>query len=284
MGNAVDGVGLGALGDADGQDVLVDVQDVAALNVERVVAAVVLRGALEVRVIREDVLAVDRLAVARDGIHAVDGHAVADHRERVAREVQVRHGGHHHLGGLGHQVDQGVGLVGVQLGQVDALHGLQHEVLGVGVVLLHVIKDDLAIALGLDAGLIDPLQQELLAKLRVGGQNLGRQVLQVHNLHAVVAQSLRESVVLFLGNLQKRNVVEQQLFKRVRGKVQQLLTGSMQQDFLQGLDFALDVYASHNNLLSSRWDIKLSSPCEPRRILGLAGWLAGGAFQVAPFP
>ena len=39
----VDGVGLGALGDADGQHVLVDVQDVAALDVEGVVAAVVLR-------------------------------------------------------------------------------------------------------------------------------------------------------------------------------------------------------------------------------------------------
>ena len=35
----VDGVGLGALGDADGQHVLVDVQDVAALDVEGVVAA-----------------------------------------------------------------------------------------------------------------------------------------------------------------------------------------------------------------------------------------------------
>ena len=38
VGDGVDGVGLGALGDADGQHVLVDVQDVAALDVEGVVA------------------------------------------------------------------------------------------------------------------------------------------------------------------------------------------------------------------------------------------------------
>ena len=187
MGDAVDGVGLGALGDADGQHVLVDVEDVTALDVEGVVAAVVLRGALEIRVVVEDVLAVDGLTVAGDGVHAVDGNAVADHREGVAGEVQVRHRGDDHLGGLGHQVDQGVGLVGVQLGEVDALHGLQDEVLGVGIVLLHVIEDDLAITLGLDAGFVDPLQQELLAQLGVGGQNLGRQVLQVHDLNAVVA-------------------------------------------------------------------------------------------------
>ena len=41
VGDGVDGVGLGALGDADGQHVLVDVQDVAALDVEGVVAIVV---------------------------------------------------------------------------------------------------------------------------------------------------------------------------------------------------------------------------------------------------
>ena len=33
--------------------------------------------------VSEDVLGVDRLAVARDGVHAVDGHAVADGRERI---------------------------------------------------------------------------------------------------------------------------------------------------------------------------------------------------------
>ena len=39
VGNLVDGVGLGALGNADGQRMLVDVQDVAALDVEGAVTA-----------------------------------------------------------------------------------------------------------------------------------------------------------------------------------------------------------------------------------------------------
>ena len=61
----VDGIGLGALGDADGQHMVVDVQDVAALDVEGVVAAGSTPArACEVRMILEDVLAVDGLAVA----------------------------------------------------------------------------------------------------------------------------------------------------------------------------------------------------------------------------
>ena len=193
--------------------------------------------------VREDVLAVDGLAVAGLGVHAVDGHAVADHRERVAGEVQVRHGGHDHLGGLGNQVHQRVGLVGVQLGEVDALHRLQHEVLGVGVVLLHVVEDDLLVAIRADAGLFDPLLEELLAQLGVGLENLSHEVFQVKHFDAVVAQSLCERVMLLLGDLQERDVVEQQLLERVRRQVQKLFTRAVQQDFLQGLDLALDVYS-----------------------------------------
>gem|GEM_PF-5672465 len=228
---------------ASGQHLVVDVEDVAALDVERVVAAVVLGGALQHGMMREDVLAVDGLAVAGLGVHAVDGHAVADHRERVAGEVQVRHGGHDHLGGLGNQVHQRVGLVGVQLGEVDALHRLQHEVLGVGVVLLHVVEDDLLVAIRADAGLFDPLLEELLAQLGVGLENLSHEVFQVKHFDAVVAQSLCERVMLLLGDLQERDVVEQQLLERVRRQVQKLFTRAVQQDFLQGLDLALDVYS-----------------------------------------
>ena len=193
--------------------------------------------------VREDVLAVDGLAVAGLGVHAVDGHAVADHRERVAGEVQVRHGLDDHLGRLGNQVHQRVGLVGVQLGEVDALHRLQHEVLGVGVVLLHVVEDDLLVAIRADAGLFDPLLEELLAQLGVGLENLSHEVFQVKHFDAVVAQSLRERVMLLLGDLQERDVVEQQLFERVRRQVQKLFSRAVQQDFLQGLDLALDVHS-----------------------------------------
>ena len=243
MRQRVDGIGLGALRDAHREHVVVDVEDVAALDVERVVAAVVLGGALQHGMMREDVLAVDGLAVAGLGVHAVDGHAVADHRERVAGEVQVRHGLDDHLGRLGNQVHQRVGLVGVQLGEVDALHRLQHEVLGVGIVLLHVVEDDLLVAVRADAGLFDPLLEELLAQLGVGLENLSHEVFQVKHFDAVVAQSLRERVMLLLGDLQERDVVEQQLFERVRRQVQKLFSRAVQQDFLQGLDLALDVHS-----------------------------------------
>ena len=241
--DGVDGIGLGALGNADGQHLVVDVEDVAALDVERVVAAVILGDVLEVRMVLEDVLAVDGLAVARDGVHAVDGHAVADHGEVVAREVQVRHGGDDHLGGLGHQVHQRVGLVGVELGEVDALHRLQHEVLVLGIVVVQVVEDDLLVAVGADAGLLDELLQERLAHIGVLVEHLGHEVLEVHDLHAVVAQSLGERVMLLLGDLQERDVVEQQLFERVRRQVQKLFARAVQQDFLQGLDLALDVHS-----------------------------------------
>ena len=131
----------------------------------------------------------------------------------------------------------------MQLGEVDALHRLQHEVLGVGVVLLHVVEDDLLVAIRADAGLFDPLLEELLAQFGFLIEDLGHELLEVHDLHAVVAQNLRESVVLLLSDLQKRDVVEQQLFERVRRQVQKLFSRAVQQDFLQGLDLALDVHS-----------------------------------------
>ena len=197
--------------------------------------------------VSEDVLGVDRLAVARDGVHAVDGHAVADGRERIAGEVQVRHGGDDHLGGLADEIDQGVRLVGVKLGEVDALHRLHDQVEVIGVVLLHIVEDDLLVAVGADTGLFDPLLEELLAQFGFLIEDLGHELLEVHDLHAVVAQNLRESVVLLLSDLQKRDVVEQQLFERVRRQVQKLSTRAVEKNFFQGLDLALDVQTSHSN-------------------------------------
>ena len=250
MGEGIDGVGLGALGDADGQHVLVDVQDVAALDVEGVVAAVVARRAGEIGMVAVDVVAVDGLAVARHGVHAVDGHAVADVREGVAGEVQVRHGVAHELGAVGHHVHQQVRVLLRQLLQVDAGHGLHDHVLGAGVVAVDVILDDVLVQVGADAGLEDPLIEELLAQARVGVQSLGHEVLQVDDFHALAAQDVGERVVLLLGHLQKRDVVEQQLLKGVGGEVEKLVTGTMQDDLLEVADFALDVDSLHLTLQS----------------------------------
>ena len=88
LGHDVDSGGLGALGDADGEGLLVDVQHVAALGVELAVAAEVQGDVLVVGVVLEDVLAVQGLAVAGDRVHAVEVDALADDRERVAGEVE----------------------------------------------------------------------------------------------------------------------------------------------------------------------------------------------------
>ena len=135
----------------------------------------------------------------------------------------------------------------MQLGEVDTLHALQNQV-DVGlVVVVQIIEENLLITLGTDTGLFDELLQELLTQSRIGIEHLGHEVLQIHDLHAVVAKSLSKSIMLSLSDLQKRDVVEQQLFERVRREVQQLFTRAMQQNLLQGLDFALDVYACHEN-------------------------------------
>ena len=246
----IDGVGLGALGDADGQHVLVDVQDVAALDVEGVVAIVVGRRAGEVRMILEDVVTVDGLAVARHRVHAVDGHAVADHRERVAGEVQVRHRGAHELAAIGHHVDEQVRVLLRQLLQVDAGHGLHDHVLGARVIGVDVVGDDVVVHVGADARLVDPLIEELAAQLGLGVQDLGHEVLQVHDLDTLAAKDLREGVMLLLGHGEERDVVEQELLKRIGGEVQQLVAGAVKDDLLEVADFALDVYSLHVTLQS----------------------------------
>ena len=250
VGQLVDGVGLGALRDADGEHVLVDVQHVAALDVEGVLAAVVLRHVLEIRMIVEDVGAVDGLAVARLAVHAVDAHAVADHVERIAGEVQVRHRGAHELRAVGHHVHEQVGVLLRQLLQVDTGHGLHDHVLGAGVLAIDVVLDDLGVQVGADARLVDPLVEELLAQGRVGVQGLGPKVLQIDDLHALLAQNAREGVVLGLSDLQERDVVEQQLLQRVRGEIQKLVPRAMKDNLLEVADLALDVYSLHVTLRS----------------------------------
>ena len=84
LGEDIDGSSLGTLRDADSQSLVAEVQDVAALDVGGRIAAEPQRGLGVVRVILEDVLAVQGLAVTRDGIHTVQADAVADAGERVA--------------------------------------------------------------------------------------------------------------------------------------------------------------------------------------------------------
>ena len=98
-----------------------------------------------------------------------------------------------------------------------------------------------------DARLVDPLIEELAAQLGLGVQDLGHEVLQVHDLDALVAKDLREGVMLLLGHGKERDVVEQQLFQGVRGEVQQLVAGAVKDDLLEVADLAFDVYSLHRS-------------------------------------
>ena len=143
-----------------------------------------------------------------------------------------------------------MGVLLGQLLQVDAGHGLHDHVLGVRVVALDIVGDDVVVHVGADAGLVDPLVEELLAQGRIGVQGLGHEVFQVHDLDALLAQNSGEGVVLGLGDLQKRDVVEQQLLQRVRGEIQKLVPRAMKDNLLEVADLALDVYSLHVTLRS----------------------------------
>ena len=247
---------LRALRDAHGDGVLVDVQHVAALGMERGVAAEVQRRVLVVGMVLEKVLAVDGLAVARGGVHAVEVHAVSDDGERVAREVQV-----------GHRVDGEVGLAldarhrverqraherQVDLVFGEARHGLLHEL---------AVVDDGAQALAdgggqdlaLDAGLGEVLVQELLAGGGHGVERFGDEVLEVDDLDPLVAQGLGERVVLGLRVLQKRDVLEQEPAELARRKIEQLVARPVQADTPKLPDLVRDMQTfRHRPTLSVR--------------------------------
>ncbi len=249
-GRRLDGVGAGALGNADGQGVLGEVEHVAALDVGVEVAVVVaLHQALEVGVVLEDIVGVDGLAAAGDGVHLMQEHAGAHAGKGVAGEVQVGHGVDHQVIRRGHQVLEGVGPGGVaHLLQGDALHGLFYQGLALEVG-GQVLQAFVLPAPGLDIALEQPLAQEGLHQLGVQAEHVGHQVFQIDHLGAVVAQNLGEGVMLLLGNLEEGDIVKQKLSQGVGGQVQQLSAGTVQQHLFQRVDLASDTNAFHGSSL-----------------------------------
>ena len=106
FGNQFNAVGLGALADADGERVLVEVEDVAALDAVGEGAVIIVLHLLEIGVILENVVTIDGLAAARHREHPIDAHAPADAGKRVAREVQVGHRLDHKAAVATHLIDQ----------------------------------------------------------------------------------------------------------------------------------------------------------------------------------
>ena len=248
LGNQFDAVGLGALADADGERVLVQVQDVAALDAVGQGAVVVVLHVLEIGVVPEDVVAVDGLAATSHREHPVDAHARADAGKRVTREIQVGHGLDHKAAVATHLVHQRVlHLVRVtgQVLQVDALHGFQHQLLA-GRDAVQVVIDDVVVLCRTDAGLLDELTQELLPDLSADVKHLGHQVLEINHLNTIVTQHLREGIMFLLGHFQIGNIVKQQFLKRVGCQVEQFTSGTVQQNLLQRLYLTSNMNTSHD--------------------------------------
>ena len=129
LGNQLDAVRLGALTDADGQRVLVQVQDVAALDAIGEGAVIVVLHLLEIGVILEDVVTIDGLTATCHREHPVNAHARANAGKRVASEVQVGHRLNDKAAVSTHLIDQRIlhlARIAGQVLQVDAFHRLQY--------------------------------------------------------------------------------------------------------------------------------------------------------------
>ena len=95
---------LRPLGHADGKHAFAQIQNVAAFDREMLLRRIIERHLPgKFRVILEDIASVDRLAVSRGGVHAVETHAPADAGKRVARKIEIRNRRHEKARFLAHQ-------------------------------------------------------------------------------------------------------------------------------------------------------------------------------------
>ncbi len=238
VGEGLDAAPVGALGDADEDDLRGDDQHVAALEAGIREVRIVLRRAGrrhvdleerlvagERRVMGEERAREERLALARLGRHRGDHHAVADHDQRVALEEvvgerrQLERAAAERLGvGGARPLDQAGGEL-----RRRQVRQARQEVRGDGV---------LALELG-----------EQLAARRRARQHVGEQVLAVQHLDAGLPHHGAEQVVLVARLLAVEDVVEEELLHHRRRHPVDLPPGPVHQDAPQACDFGIDVDA-----------------------------------------
>ena len=204
----------------------------------------------------QDELAVDRFAVAGDGIHMMQRDAAPDGGKGVAREVEVRDGIEHEMRAVGAQRGQRTVLVVRQLVKADARHRFFDQCVCVrqreqqlGQLLAVVFRDAAAHA--------DKIGDEPLAQLDALRDGLGGQLRQVADLHALLAQNVGKGVMLRLRAAQVGNIVKEQTLQSVRNKLLQLAAGALEKDFFQRANLALhlnchtDASSQNKNLTNS---------------------------------
>ena len=135
---------------------------------------------------------------------------MADGTERITCKIQVRHRINDQLLRNGSQIDQRmVSFSAIALFQVDTFHRLEDQIFALKI-FGQICVQLLLPFFGVDSAFFKPLHQELFLEFRMELQHLGHQIFQIDDLDAVVAQQLRKCIMLFLSNLQERDVVEQQ--------------------------------------------------------------------------
>ena len=241
LGQPLYGLGHGALGNAYGDGLGAEIQNVAALQGEGLVRGII-EGHLarKLRVVMEKIVAVDGLAAAGDGIHMVQRHAPADGGEGVAGKIEVGDGVQDEMGPVAAQRRQGASAPPGQLVKADTGHGLADQLPGRGQGEQHLCQL-LPVAVCHTAAAVDEILHEPPPERVAALQRLGRQVRQVDDLDALLPQSAGKGVMLGLGAAKIGDVVKEKLLHGVGYQLLQLAAGAMQQHFFQRTDLTADV-------------------------------------------
>ena len=229
LGQPLHGLGHGALGNAHGDGLGTEIQDVAALQGKRLVRGII-EGhlACKIRVIAQEILAVDRLAVAGDGIHVVQRHAPADRGKGVAGKIEIGNGIQDEMGPVAAQRRQGASAPLGQLVKADTGHSLADQLPGCGQGEQN-LRQLLPVAVGDTAAAVDEIRHKLPAKRIIALQRLGRQLGKVDDLNTLLLQGAGKGIVLRLCAAEIGNVVKEKLLQRVGHQLLQFAAGALQQ-------------------------------------------------------
>ena len=236
----LNGLRHGPLGDAHCQDGLRQVHHVAALQGVGRVRRVVERRSGILRMMLQDIRAIQGFPAAGSGIHPVQCHAAAYRGEGIPGEIEVWNGLQSEISLAVEHGGQGFRMVQSQVGEGNAGHGLQDHFVYVFDGAQVCLKLPL-IPVGDASAFLSEVPDERLLKSFVLRQRLGGELGEVHHFHTVVPEHLGKAVVLRLCTLQIGDVVKKQPLQGTGDQMLQLLAGPVQQHTAKGGNFTVDL-------------------------------------------
>ena len=211
LGKLVDGRGLGTLGNTDCKRGGVNVQNVAAFDMPIAIVVVPKRSPSIIRMVAHDGLIEYDLTVALMPVHAVHHRTLADHSDRITREVGGGHREQDHFVGLQlvaiHGRKRTAHMRNLEIAYVKAAHSGKDKLFVVldGVELLH---DCLTKRQVLNLGLGNELAHKLGTRTLNLIESLGKQVLHINDLGASTAKKISKLVMLSLSILEIKRVMK----------------------------------------------------------------------------